>query len=205
MAKRHVNEPYISQRETDVPLRLYKRFNSGNFWAEEYPGGCERVSNQRGTYDPPRDSTYVVYSYLTPIAWVEGCGRAVFSPEHFSPSTSQHQHLARYALKNRPDGDEKEIARRVEADRLLAQRLAAEARVEHEKAKAQKVADRTAARERAKQARIAAAETRRREVEEAREVMRQRELVLAKLTGTATTSDTTSTLTLIDNDTTGAN
>lgn len=38
--------------------------------------------------------TYVVWSYVTPIAWVKGDGEVYLVPQRFSRTTSRHQSVA---------------------------------------------------------------------------------------------------------------
>lgn len=44
------------------------------------------------------DADYVVYSYRTPIAWVDGSGFVTVPDVGYSLTTSQHQYLAAHAL-----------------------------------------------------------------------------------------------------------
>lgn len=44
------------------------------------------------------DAKYVVYSYRTPIAWIDAAGAAHVPDVGYSPTTSQHQYLAADAL-----------------------------------------------------------------------------------------------------------
>ena len=44
--------------------------------------------------------TYVVYSYGTPIAWVEKDGNGYVPPINYSPITTNHQGIARLALES---------------------------------------------------------------------------------------------------------
>lgn len=44
------------------------------------------------------EAAYVIYSYRTPIAWVDAAGVAHVPDVGYSPTTSQHQYLAADAL-----------------------------------------------------------------------------------------------------------
>ncbi len=47
------------------------------------------------------DVIYTVYSYVTPIAWVNSDGYVTVPNVHYSPTTSAHQSLARAYLSGR--------------------------------------------------------------------------------------------------------
>lgn len=60
---------------------------------------------------------YIIESYNTVIAWVDGSGRAHFPPYRHSPHTTEHQHIASYALTGKsfyqevPDTERSELSK----------------------------------------------------------------------------------------------
>lgn len=128
--------PKISQRTAVDYIARYQAFEASALSAQVYPNGCGSIGHGYLTQDSvPPDATYVVFSYFTPIAWVEGCGRAVRTAQRFSPTTSTKHQPCLYRLADRPDGDREEIERRNEADRIRRAAEAEAARVEHEEDK----------------------------------------------------------------------
>lgn len=49
----------------------------------------------------PNDARYVVWSYVTPIAWVTRDGLFVIPAVKYSPTTSNHQGLVRQAWRGK--------------------------------------------------------------------------------------------------------
>ena len=78
----------------DIPALIAKReaFTIGNMYARVHAAG-HNGSPYRGwnAVDWPRNGcTYIVYSYQTPIAWIDEFGRAIHTRQHFSNTTSRH-------------------------------------------------------------------------------------------------------------------
>ena len=72
-----------------------------------------------GSFDLPEKPRYVVYSYATPIAWIDCDGYVVIPDVKYSATTSHGQGLCRTYLK--PDWDAQQILDFIaEADRLAA-------------------------------------------------------------------------------------
>lgn len=98
--------------------------SSGNLWARRYDGTSrvEMLGRHAGSRDDfsvkvgdeAYGPVYVVYSYNTPIAWVDWLGEVHQSPYKYSVTTTQHMgQLTWLGQKNVPinrDGDLMSIA-----------------------------------------------------------------------------------------------
>jgi hypothetical protein len=86
-------EKYIQNRE---PFKLASMSGvEGSYlpWGNQLPGDWERVYTTQRAH-----IVYTVLSYLTPIAWVMDDGQKIMPDEHYSNTTSNHQHIAQMAL-----------------------------------------------------------------------------------------------------------
>ena len=74
--------------------RISARYPVQAGWLNESTNECKRLQSgiARG------DVTYVVYSFGTPIGWVEN-GMGYVPAVKYSPTTSQHQTIARVAFR----------------------------------------------------------------------------------------------------------
>lgn len=102
-------------------IRERKEFAIGNVSAtSHYPDGAKRQPFQGRNHGPLLPGVgvkYLVFSYNTPIAWIDDLGRAVFCPQTFSRSTSRHMGYARRALENDPCTTKALAAKRTTRDR----------------------------------------------------------------------------------------
>lgn len=102
-------------------IRDRKEFTIGNMSAiSYYPDGARYLPHSgwnHGPLLPGVGAKYLVFSYSTPIAWIDDLGRAVFCPQTFSHSTSRHMGYARQALGNDPCTTKALAAKRATRDR----------------------------------------------------------------------------------------
>lgn len=111
-----------SQRTAREHIHARHDFVASNFSGRAFPEGTRaHTSSGWGSESPPPGCTYVIWSYDTPIAWVDGKGCAHLIVESFSVTTSAHQSAAR-ALTHDSRAKARDIAR---AEKLQAQRHAA--------------------------------------------------------------------------------
>lgn len=88
-----------------------------------YPNGLAFPPNKGwNTVVWPRTGVlYIVYSFYTPIAWIDQWGRAKRSPEKFSQRTARHQGLL-YTLKDDPKitgrKRDRDMADKIDAERI---------------------------------------------------------------------------------------
>ena len=88
-----------------------KPFDCGNMSARSYPAPVH-IHPGWNSMLRPGPVVYAVFSYSTPIGWIDDLGRAVVPPETHSNSTSRHQGIVRCALKGDPvEGKRVEKAR----------------------------------------------------------------------------------------------
>lgn len=74
-------------------------FHAGNLWATRTPFGFGELEGEARRQFNRDASTYVVYSYGTPIAWVLRNGHVRIPDVQYSKSTTDHQTLARQMLR----------------------------------------------------------------------------------------------------------
>lgn len=106
-------------------IRERKDFQIGNIMGEaftkpNYPNGLNyRIHPgwNKGPLFVPLGARYVLYSYRTPIAWIDDLGRAVFCPQTFSTSTTRHMGYFRAALRDDPCTTKALAAKRDTRDR----------------------------------------------------------------------------------------
>lgn len=106
-------------------IRQRKDFKIGNiegraFAKPDYPNGLTYRPQRGWNTGPlfvPIGARYVLFSYYTPVAWIDDLGRAVFCPQTFSPSTSRHMHYFRAALVDDPCTTKALAAKRDTRDR----------------------------------------------------------------------------------------
>lgn len=126
-------------RNSDTPelMRARKDFKIGNMSGQRFyecsyagdrgithPGLIGIGGGWNTELTPETGVLYAVYSYETPIGWIDNLGRAVIPREHHSHSTSRHQGLVRWGLKDdpKPDGVTQEMrdARTAEEQAIYA-------------------------------------------------------------------------------------
>lgn len=100
-----------STRSVRRALSLMQGFKSrGAMHAHRYNGQPDGVAGAppAGGGDLPRGivipatAIYVVWSYRTPIAWVDHDGTVTVPDVHYSNTTTMHQHLCRVFIPNDP-------------------------------------------------------------------------------------------------------
>lgn len=82
-----------TQRDVPALIAARKAFDIGNMSATtHYPHGIGFTPSkgQNNVMWPVTRALYIVYSYSTPIAWIDQYGRAKRTPQHFSVTTSKH-------------------------------------------------------------------------------------------------------------------
>lgn len=111
--------PYTNYQEIRTMLKGHWEFSGNSMSAVVNPEWVNR-GMLPGTYELPEKPRYVVYSYATPIAWVDSQGFVTIPAVKYSATTSRGQHLCRTYLK--PDWDAQQILDFLaEADRLAAE------------------------------------------------------------------------------------
>ena len=106
-------------------IRQRKDFQIGNimgkaFAKPDYPNGLTSRPQRGWNAGPlfvPRGARYVLFSYYTPVAWIDDLGRAVFCPQTFSSSTTRHMSYFRAALMDDPCTTKALAAKRDTRDR----------------------------------------------------------------------------------------
>jgi hypothetical protein len=104
-----------SQRDVPALIRARKAFTIGNVSAtSHYPDGVPSTpyKGMNRLMWPQPGALYIIYSYTTPIAWIDQWGRAKRTPQRFSTTTSRHQSLCYYL-----DDDAKVTGRKRDRDR----------------------------------------------------------------------------------------
>lgn len=143
----------VSQFTARAVARDYLPFDASACSGRAYPEGATswQISQGMRRGKPvPEGVTYIVYSYDTPIAWVEACGRAVVTDETYSKTTScRHMPVAR-SVRDRPDAERAEVQRRNADDAATRAAAAVEALAAKAAAKVAARAARKEAREEAK-------------------------------------------------------
>lgn len=95
----------------DTPQEILSRqpFNAGNVSGMAFAGSPGDMPEPwRSEYRETRTTAYTVYSYATPIAWYDSERAEWVVPDiRYSASTSQHQSLVRYALRDVPVEDKR--------------------------------------------------------------------------------------------------
>jgi hypothetical protein len=88
----------VSVEEARARITNLKEFRTPRDSMKGTPGGADTFGHLPGPYhEEVRDAEYVVYSYLTPIAWVTADGQRVIPDVGYSPTTGQHQYTVKYA------------------------------------------------------------------------------------------------------------
>lgn len=92
--------PRYTLRDVPTLVAARKAFDAGNVSAVSYyqpdiygrqRGLGDEVRGQNRYVWPKAGALYLVYSYSTPIAWIDEFGIARRSPQNFSVTTSRHQ------------------------------------------------------------------------------------------------------------------
>lgn len=82
---------YTNLRDARQKVRNLESFTGNSLRGEAFPGGIGyKPSWGRGSYGPYKDAVYIVWSYGTPVLWVDGRGKVNRTPEKFSVTTSKH-------------------------------------------------------------------------------------------------------------------
>jgi hypothetical protein len=86
-----------SQREVPALIKARKPFKAGEMSATRHyhTGGISYTPNKgwNTVMWPTTGALYIIYSFDTPIAWIDAYGRAKRSPQWYSQRTSRHQSL----------------------------------------------------------------------------------------------------------------
>lgn len=103
-------DAYTNLRDTPDKIAKLQTFHGNNMRGQFFGRGGARYSPDRGIgrEAPPQGSIYVVWSYATPIAWIDNVGRAHRVPEKFSVSTSKHQGKL-YTLRDLTPEEQREL------------------------------------------------------------------------------------------------
>lgn len=84
---------YTNLRDAREKVRNLEDFTGNSLRGEFFPNGTPiNFYMGRTKYVVPAGSLYVVYSYDTPIAWIDNKGKAFITDEKFSVTTSKHMH-----------------------------------------------------------------------------------------------------------------
>lgn len=87
----------ITQRKADEYIRDRLPFRAGGLSAKAGPpqhlSDAGLLPDEWAVKFLRSNATYVVYSYDTPIAWVEEDGTEIMPPARYSLTTSQHQYV----------------------------------------------------------------------------------------------------------------
>lgn len=86
----------------DIPKKVAKLedFDGNSVRGVYFEGGVKHpIHRGQAEVGPPAGSIYIVWSYLTPIAWIDGLGKAVRPAQKFSRTTTRHQSTL-YTLKD---------------------------------------------------------------------------------------------------------
>lgn len=82
---------YTPLREVSKKIRNLEDFNGNSVSGKAYPGGIGYQPDWgRASAGPGRDAVYIVWSYATPVLWVDGVGKVHRTKEKFSVTTSKH-------------------------------------------------------------------------------------------------------------------
>lgn len=90
---------YTPRRDIPGKLSRYASFDGSSMHAKFYPPNWRDSHFDAGIGNeaPPKGSIYVIWSYGTPIAWIDPLGKAYKVRQKFSRTTSCHQGML-YAL-----------------------------------------------------------------------------------------------------------
>lgn len=82
---------YTSLRNVSEKVRNLKSFTGNSLRGEAFPGGIGYQPDWgRASDGPGPDAVYIVWSYWTPVLWVDGTGMVHRTKEKFSVTTSKH-------------------------------------------------------------------------------------------------------------------
>jgi hypothetical protein len=122
----------VTQRKIPSLIAARQDFQGSNMNGVHYPDGCPRIDMGWGVDSDasesdvrvPEGSRYVIWSYQTPIAWIDPDGFAVIPARTYSRTTNRHQSIVHSALRH--DADAQEIATMLtELDRAAEQAVIA--------------------------------------------------------------------------------
>lgn len=83
---------YTALRDIPSKIANLETFVGNSMEGTFFPyGTTSHISRGMGDEAPPLGSVYVVWSYATPIAWIDNLGRAYRVSRKFSVTTSKHQ------------------------------------------------------------------------------------------------------------------
>lgn len=81
-------------RQIPGKIAAHEAFVGNSMRAEVSPGRVAQ-GQMPSNFRVPEDATYVVFSYSTPIGWVEADGTKVVPDVRYSKTTSRQQNIVR--------------------------------------------------------------------------------------------------------------
>lgn len=160
-------------RDVGQAIKERRDFTVGNVSAKRFTNGLpEYATGPRGWTNPSlptpeAGARYIVWSYGTPIGWIDRHGVAYVTPENFSVSTSRHVSIVSSALTDDEGGRK--------CDKERARKRYAKIRSEYLAEAARQRAERKAIMQRYRR------EDARREREEARKFQAESEAAIASI------------------------
>lgn len=100
--------PYTRLRDIPDKIAQLESFDGNSMSGYFFSDGAYGIQPGRGNESPPNGSIYIVWSYGTPIAWIDQVGRAYRVPHKFSVTTSKHQSIL-HTLKDLTSKDRERL------------------------------------------------------------------------------------------------